>query len=123
MVKNKTTKIFSSSNTPSYIFFKLTIIILSVIMIYFLYRVISVLLIIYALSIYFYFRRFINKGDYLYSFWLLLPFISWVPLCLIFYEDTRFRIVPEILFIPASAYLIAQLKSVILTNSKLPTQN
>jgi hypothetical protein len=92
-------------------------------LIYFLYRVISVLLIIYALSIYFYFRRFINKGDYLYSFWLLLPFISWVPLCLIFYEDTRFRIVPEILFIPASAYLIAQLKSVILTNSKLPTQN
>jgi len=92
-------------------------------LIYFLYRVTSVLLIIYALSIYFYFRRFINKGDYLYSFWLLLPFISWVPLCLIFYEDTRFRIVPEILFIPASAYLIAQLKSVILTNSKLPTQN
>jgi hypothetical protein len=92
-------------------------------LIYFLYRVISVLLIIYALSIYFYFRRFINKGDYLYSLWLLLPFISWVPLCLIFYEDTRFRIVPETLFIPASAYLIAQLKSVTLTNSKLPRNN
>ena len=92
-------------------------------LIYFLYRVISVLLVIYALSIYFYFRRFINKGDYLYSFWLLLPFISWVPLCLIFYEDTRFRIVSETLFIPASAYLIAQLKSVTLTNSKLPRQN
>ncbi len=48
MVKNKTTKLFSinsgirklfsNSNTPSHIFLKLTIIILSVILIYFLYR-------------------------------------------------------------------------------------
>jgi hypothetical protein len=50
MVKNKTTKIFSSSNTPSYIFFKLTIIILSVIMIYFLYRWAKNALYIYRLK-------------------------------------------------------------------------
>ena len=86
-------------------------------LIYFIYRVISVLLVIYALSVFFYLRKLINKNDYLYSIWLLLPFISWVPLCLIFYEDTRFRIVSESLFIPASVYLITQLNSVRIRNS------
>ena len=89
-------------------------------LIYFLYRVVSVFLIIYALSIYFYLRKFLDGRDYFYSFWLLLPFISWVPLCLIFYEDTRFRIVSESLFIPASAYLIARLNSVRFDKTKLP---
>ena len=91
-------------------------------LIYFLYRVISVFLIIYALSIYFYLRKFLDARDYFYSFWLLLPFISWVPLCLIFYEDTRFRIVSESLFIPASVYLIARLNSVMFDKTKLPAQ-
>ena len=91
-------------------------------LIYFLYRVISVFLIIYALSIYFYLRKFLDARDYFYSFWLLLPFISWVPLCLIFYEDTRFRIVSESLFIPASVYLIARLNSVMFYKTKLPVQ-
>ena len=91
-------------------------------LIYFLYRVISVFLIIYALSIYFYLRKFLDGRDYIYSFWLLLPFISWVPLCLIFYEDTRFRIVSESLFIPASAYLIARFNSVMFDKTKFPIQ-
>ena len=74
------------------------------------------------LSIYFYLRKFLDGKDYFYSFGLLLPFISWVPLCLIFYEDTRFRIVSESLFIPASAYLIARLNSVMFDKTKFPVQ-
>jgi hypothetical protein len=92
-------------------------------LIYFIYRVISVLLIIYALSIYFYLRKLVTRSDYFHAVWLLLPFISWTPLCLIFYEDTRFRIVSESLFIPAAAYLITRLNIVRISNSQLPIQN
>ena len=92
-------------------------------LIYFIYRVISVLLIIYALSVYFHLRKLMTRGDYFHTVWLLLPFISWVPLCLIFYEDTRFRIVSESLFLPASAYLITRLNTVRISNSQLPIQN
>ncbi len=86
-------------------------------LIYFLYRIISIILIIYAVSVSFFTRKFVDKNDNLYSFWLLVPFISWIPLCLIFYEDTRFRIVSESLFIPAAVYIIARLKSVRNINS------
>lgn len=91
-------------------------------LVYFIYRVISVLLITYALSVFFYLRKSLTRDDYVYTVWLLLPFISWVPLCLIFYEDTRFRIVSESLFIPAAAYLITRLNSVRVSNSQLPIQ-
>jgi len=92
-------------------------------LIYFIYRVISVLLIIYALSVYFHLRKLLTRGDYVHTIWLLLPFISWVPLCLIFYEDTRFRIVSESLFIPASACLLTRLNSLRNNNSQIPIQN
>ena len=91
-------------------------------LVYFIYRVISVLLITYALSVFFYLRKSLTRDDYVHTVWLLLPFISWVPLCLIFYEDTRFRIVSESLFIPAAAYLITCLNSVRVSNSQLPIQ-
>ena len=92
-------------------------------LVYFIYRVISVLLITYALSIFFYSRKLLSRYDYVHTVWLLLPFISWVPLCLVFYEDTRFRIVSESLFIPAAAYLITRLNFVRFSNSQLPIQN
>ena len=91
-------------------------------LIYFIYRIISVLLIIYALSIYFHSRKLMTIADNFYPVWLLLPFVSWVPLCLIFYEDTRFRIVSESLFIPAAAYLITRLNAVRISTSQLPIQ-
>jgi hypothetical protein len=91
-------------------------------LVYFIYRVISVLLITYALSVFFYSRKSLTRDDYVHTVWLLLPFISWAPLCLIFYEDTRFRIVSESLFIPAAAYLITRLNSVRVSNSQLPIQ-
>jgi hypothetical protein len=92
-------------------------------LIYFIYRVISVLLIIYALSIYLHSRMLMTRADNFYTVWLLLPFISWVPLCLIFYEDTRFRIVSESLFIPAAAYLITRLNAIRISTSQSQIQN
>lgn len=77
---------------------------------YFIYRLLSVILLVYALSIWFFNRKFIPKAHLDVPIWLLLPFASWVPLLIYFSEDTRLRIVPECLFIPASAYLMTQVR-------------
>jgi len=75
-------------------------------LLYFLYRVISVLLIIYALSLLIFFRKKLNAKNIEYTIWALLPFVSWIPLSLVYYNDTRFRIVPECLIIPAAVYFL-----------------
>ena len=88
-------------------------------LLYFLYRVISVLFIIYALSLLIFFRKKINIKNIEYIIWSLLPFVSWVPLSLVYYNDTRFRIVPECLIIPAAGYFLNFVnKSNAITNDK-----
>lgn len=88
-------------------------------LLYFLYRVISVLFIIYTLSILIFFRKKINTKNIEYIIWSLLPIVSWVPLSLVYYNDTRFRIVPECLIIPAAGYFLNFVnKSNVITNNK-----
>ena len=75
-------------------------------LLYFLYRVISVLLMVYTLSLLIFFRKKIDTKNMEYIIWSLLPIVSWIPLSLIYYNDTRFRIVPECLIIPAAVYFL-----------------
>ena len=80
--------------------------------VYFLYRFISVMLLIYSISLWFYFRKFFKVSDIYYAVCNFLPIISIWPICIIFYEDTRFRIISECLIIPASAYLIIRTRKI-----------
>jgi hypothetical protein len=78
-------------------------------LVYFLYRFISIMLLIYSVSLWLYFRKSFKTGDLYFSLWNFLPILSILPVCIIFYEDTRFRIVAESLLIPASAYLLIKI--------------
>ena len=78
-------------------------------LVYFLYRFISIMLLIYSVSLWLYFRKSFKAGDLYFSLWNFLPILSILPVCIIFYEDTRFRIVAESLLIPASAYLVIKI--------------
>jgi hypothetical protein len=87
-------------------------------LIYFFYRCIAVVLLIYSLSILFFNRKTAPKRQFIAPFWLLLPFVSWIPINIIYYEDTRFRIVPEILFVPAAVMIISKFKIPQANNAK-----
>ena len=80
-------------------------------LVYFLYRFISIMLLIYSVSIWLFFRKSLRTSDLYFSFWSFLPILSILPVCIIFYEDTRFRIVAETLLIPASVYLLLKIKN------------
>jgi hypothetical protein len=70
------------------------------------------------LSILFFNRKTAPKRQFIAPFWLLLPFVSWIPINIIYYEDTRFRIVPEILFVPAAVMIISKFKIPQANNAK-----
>lgn len=82
---------------------------------YFLYRLISIMLLIYSVSLWLYFRKSFKTGELYFTLWSFLPILSILPVCLVFYEDTRFRIVAESLLIPASAYLLIKINKLRIT--------